>query len=173
MYPPEWLVKQVEREYPYFRLGWAGRKARGDELNPGRFVLLQLYPRYVADREIFAQRWMKDDGVIYGSPIPHNRVPFIAAGLSQHAVYKGDAVLQVRRLAKGTQWKELKRQEAREVRETINELAGEAGEHLKFNARENPFRGPTIAKKFVPQEEKDRAAGQVPELIDDDYFLRR
>lgn len=62
MHAPSWLCRELVRQFPDARIGWAGRPAKdADDLNAGEFALVQLYPANVVgsltNPDVFDELW--------------------------------------------------------------------------------------------------------------------
>lgn len=97
VYCPQWVLTAIERIHPRARVGWSGRSPRYEgELNPGSFVLVQLYHNRDARRAILPGMWCdieerwSDRGPIYGSKWdPMQWTPFRVAEIPTEELLSG------------------------------------------------------------------------------------
>jgi hypothetical protein len=161
MHPPQWVVTEIERVNPWARLAWSGEERAPDEpLNKGSFAIIDLYPRRMADRT-YKTLWDGRGPVFGGDYDRLTRVPVWIENVHPRDVFNGAIVPRIRYLMTDIRervevgWSEARKQRREETRE----LAGQAGEHLYWSAQKSTDPAPTVADKFVSNEDKARTAG--------------
>jgi hypothetical protein len=168
MHPPKHICDELERVHKWARLGWQGREKKGpDDLNPGQFVVLQLYHQRDAAQTLL-QHW-NNRGPVFGTKFdPLQRVPIMVKAVPTQAVFDGSVITLLRewiqplkpRLdeAEAEATSNLDRQYTDMARERVSRM------HHAAN-RTGATRPKPVARKFLTKRDRDILSGNVPKKM--------
>ena len=174
MEAPRSICEALYRLHKHVRLGWVGEDRTGpeDEPNKGKFALLQLYTARDASRTFYGDPW-SDRGPIYGRPFDRlQRVPIMLTLVEPQDVFSGKIVADLKRWMKpiGQRMLASAREKGAEYQSQLDDLAGEAGEHLYWSSQQTgAARPPVVAQKFLTEHDKAVLAGDTIHGVKDAF----
>jgi hypothetical protein len=174
MHAPEWVCNELYRLHPQVRLGWVGQDRSGpdDELNKGKFALIQLYAVRDSERTYFGDAW-NDRGPIFGKTYDRLfRIPRILELIEPEDVFSGKIVMLLKRWMTPIKNRvtDSRREKGRKYKAQLDDLAGAMGEELYWKGQHATSRPPVVANKFLSDKEKAIINGDVPSKISENTY---
>ena len=162
MEPPKHICQKIEELHKWARLGWEGRERRTpDELNPGQFVVLQLYHQSDAKKTML-QLWNKA-GPVYGSYFdPLQRIPVRTFAVTPEEVFYGTVLDKLKEALQPIKERiDLSELEASKTLDAkYTDMARERVSYMRHAANKTGATRPKpVAKKFLTKREKALLSG--------------
>lgn len=164
MEAPSHITEALYRLHPQVRLGWIGedRLSPDEPLNKGKFALLQLYHVRDAERTYYGDPW-GDRGPVFGRPYDRlMRVPIMLHLVSAEDVFSGRIVFDVKRWMMPIRQRveDAARERGREYQRQLDDLAGEIGSEMYWEAHNGGSATLTTPYKDLTDDDKAVLGGE-------------
>ena len=164
MHPPKWVCEKIESVHKWARLGWQGReKSTPDELNPGQFVVLQLYHQRDAKRTLL-QHW-DHRGPVFGSYFdPLQRVPIMVKSVANEDVFSGAVLDHLKEWCQPLKPRldECEAEANKTLDSKYTDMAHERISHMHHAANKTGATRPRpVARKFLTKADKNILMGNI------------
>jgi hypothetical protein len=174
MHPPQWVVDEIKRIHPQARLGWEGleRKGSEEELNKGRFALIQLYHARDAAKT-FLTPWA-NRGPVFGKHFDSLFwTPIYVIDVAAEDVFSGRIITMLKRWMRPMRERYVESAIAKgsEYQTQCDDIIGEAADEMYSLAHRSTDGGaPVVAKKFLTLEEKKILSGDFDTNVKDTWL---
>ena len=172
MEAPRHVTEALYRVHKQARLGWVGReKGSPEELNPGSFALIQLYHARDASKTYYGDLW-NDRGPISGRPYDRlQRIPILLHLVSSEDVFSGKIVEIVRRWVEpiGKRMMDSARQRGKDYQSELDNMAGEMGSRMYWDAHNGGSATIPIAKKHMTEHDKAVLRGDTIQGVENTF----
>lgn len=163
MEAPRHITDKLYDLHKQVRLGWVGEdRGPEDELNKGKFALIQLYHRRDAERTYYGDPW-NDRGPIFGRSFDRlARVPIMLHLIEPEDVFSGKVVVDLKRWMTpiGKRMLESARERGKQYQTEVDNLAGEMGSRMYWDAHHGGSATIPEAQKFLTAEDKAVLSGE-------------
>ena len=172
MEAPKHITEALYKLHKQVRLGWIGREhGPTEELNQGSFALIQLYHTRDAANTYYGEPW-NDRGPIFGRSYDRlQRLPILLHLVSPDDVFSGRVVSTLKRwmMPIGQRMLESAREKGKMYQSSIDDLAGEMGTRMYWDAHHGGSATIPEAKKFLTPEDKAVLSGETIRGVENTY----
>lgn len=163
MYPPDHIVREIERIHKQVRLGWVGTPKKDPaEINVGKYYLVQLYHWRDAEKSV-RERW-GERGPLFGKRYnPLMRVPIMIGEVPIEDVFGGKVIQTLRWWMKpiDQRIRESQLKASAQYDAKVSDAAGEQTDWLLWKSNQTDATRPVpVAKKFMTDEDKKTLDGE-------------
>lgn len=173
MHAPEWITEEIYRVHKDARLAWFGQDREGPEedLNKGKFALVQLYHWRDAAETFYGDPW-GDRGPIFGRPYDRlQRVPIMLTLIDPEDVFSGKVVAMLKRWCTPIRERVMlaAREKGAEYQSQVNDLAEAGGDYLHWTAQKSTDRPPVVPQKDLTEDDKAVLRGDTIKGVKDAF----